>query len=342
LPAPKITENFDSYPEDTQPTGWVATNFTSQDGTARDITDQKSQSYENWVLVSTDNMTGLDGGSANVAPGQTFNGQPVTSIASGNVLYAESDGRSNTDGLGRGYAGQAQFIVSKAFDCSQIPNVAITLSVLYTQNQDSIGAIEYSVDGGNSWLPVAYFIDIIDGGGDVKYNADGSVDAVATFTSPNADTANWVVNGVAKGDNYGDGIAAPITAALGDYVAPRLNDNQFEANRIEVFRLAQAGGKNDVRLRFAQLGTDSWWFAIDNLAFYDIPGGVPPPPAGPTITVTRSGTSLTLSWPASETGFTLESADSLSSPTWTAVPGVVNNSVTVQITAGSKFYRLRK
>src|SRR4029434_1915607 len=30
LPTPKITENFDSYPEDTQPTGWVATHCTSQ------------------------------------------------------------------------------------------------------------------------------------------------------------------------------------------------------------------------------------------------------------------------------------------------------------------------
>jgi len=38
----------------------------------------------------------------------------------------------------------------------------------------------------------------------------------------------------------------------------------------------------------------------------------------------------------------LESKDSLSNPTWTAVPGVVNNSVTVQIGPGSKFYRLRK
>jgi hypothetical protein len=51
---------------------------------------------------------------------------------------------------------------------------------------------------------------------------------------------------------------------------------------------------------------------------------------------------LTISWAQSVTGFTLESTDSLLNPVWTAVPGVANNSVTVQIGSGSKFYRLRK
>ena len=74
-----------------------------------------------------------------------------------------------------------------------------------------------------------------------------------------------------------------------------------------------------------------------------IPGAnTSPPTGGPTILIARNGTSLTLSWSAADTGFTLESADSLSNPTWTAVSGVANNSVTVQIGAGSKFYRLRK
>jgi len=42
------------------------------------------------------------------------------------------------------------------------------------------------------------------------------------------------------------------------------------------------------------------------------------------------------------TGFTLQSTDSLTSPSWTPVDGVANNSVTVTIGAGSKFYRLRQ
>jgi hypothetical protein len=68
----------------------------------------------------------------------------------------------------------------------------------------------------------------------------------------------------------------------------------------------------------------------------------PPPPTAPTLSAVRSGNTLTISWPQSTTGFMLESTGTLLNPAWTAVPGVVNNSVTVQIGSGSTFYRLRK
>jgi hypothetical protein len=63
----------------------------------------------------------------------------------------------------------------------------------------------------------------------------------------------------------------------------------------------------------------------------------------PTITVTRSGNNLTISWPASFTGFTLQSTPSLTPPiTWTTVPGVANNSVTISSTTGTAFFRVMK
>jgi len=153
----------------------------------------------------------------------------------------------------------------------------------------------------------------------------------------------WPTPGVGpQGGKWGDALAAPISQALAPYIANR-NDG-IAARRVEAIRLPQASKQSDVRLRLTHISHCGWEWGVDNIAFYDIPSGgtAPPPLGGPTITITRSGTSLTLSWPASDTGFTLESKDSLSSPTWTAVPGVVNNSVTVQIGAGSKFYRLRK
>jgi len=68
---------------------------------------------------------------------------------------------------------------------------------------------------------------------------------------------------------------------------------------------------------------------------------VRPPP--PRLGVSLAGASLTISWDASATGFTLESVSSLTAPvTWNPVQGVVNNSATVQIGAGTQFYRLRK
>jgi len=68
----------------------------------------------------------------------------------------------------------------------------------------------------------------------------------------------------------------------------------------------------------------------------------PPPPAPPTLSVRRNGNNLTLLWDAAATGFTIESTSSLTNPTWQPVSGVANNSVTVQIGAGTQFYRLRK
>jgi hypothetical protein len=69
----------------------------------------------------------------------------------------------------------------------------------------------------------------------------------------------------------------------------------------------------------------------------------PPVSGGPTLSISQTAGSVTISWPASVTGMTLESSSSLTSPvTWKAVPGVANNSVTITIGPGSAFYRLRQ
>lgn len=333
LPAPKLTEDFESYPEDSQPTGWTAWNFTAQNLDYRDITDQKSLSYENWVLVNTNNVPSIDDGVVEIAPGQTFNGKPVDGItvplASGNILYAESDSRSNTDALGRGYVGQTQFITSSPFNCSQIKDVVITWSALYMQNQDSYGGVEYSVDGGTTWLPIIYYLD----SPDIALNPDGTVDAVSTFTRANTDTSSWIDNGVSKGGKYGDGLGAAITADLGPYVAPRINDDGVEGKRIEVARLKAAGGKADVRLRFSAMGTDSWYYAIDNIAFYDVPDTTQPPQFNPPA---LSGGTVTISWSGSGT---LQEATSVAGP-WANSASQANPQTVPAL--GNKFYRLAR
>ena len=58
--------------------------------------------------------------------------------------------------------------------------------------------------------------------------------------------------------------------------------------------------------------------------------------------VSRSGTSMTLSWNPSVTGYILESADQIPSGSWDAVSGVANSSVSVTPASGNRFYRLRK
>lgn len=329
LPAPAILETFDSYAEGSVPTGWTETNYTTTVTAGQDLDNLNSDTYKGWVVVSTERLNTLKSRIfAGPAANQFSNGVPVTELASGNMLYAETDVRDGS---------QVQFIYTKPYNLSQVTNAAIGFGSLYEQNQDNLGAVEYSIDGGKSWLPVVYYLDMSDGGGDIRYNADGTVDAVTTFTAANTDTATWTEDGVAKGGKYGDGILAPITQALGRFIAPRVNDDRVEGKRFEIYRLEQAGKKSDVRLRFSQLGTGSWYFGIDNLGFYDVPTA---PPSGevtvPVLTVAKSaGNSLTISWTGQGT---LLEASAVTGP-WTAVTSQTNPQ-TVTATGSQKFYRV--
>jgi hypothetical protein len=70
-------------------------------------------------------------------------------------------------------------------------------------------------------------------------------------------------------------------------------------------------------------------------------------PSAPSLGVTRSGNSITISWPAPAIGFGLQSSDILPATTWTTVPFTPpppgqDPSVMVTPTDGSVFYRLRK
>jgi hypothetical protein len=70
-----------------------------------------------------------------------------------------------------------------------------------------------------------------------------------------------------------------------------------------------------------------------------IPSGSPTPPAA-TLTISLASGNLTVSWPASSTGLTLKSSPTLNNPAWQAVPGVVNNSVTLPAGTNSQFFAL--
>jgi hypothetical protein len=67
-----------------------------------------------------------------------------------------------------------------------------------------------------------------------------------------------------------------------------------------------------------------------------------------SVEITRTGSTITISWPVSAIGFTLESTGSLApSPNWQpepTAPEIVGDqhAVTVEIDGGAKFFRLRK
>ena len=79
--------------------------------------------------------------------------------------------------------------------------------------------------------------------------------------------------------------------------------------------------------------------------FWSAIAAVPVSPGSPQLSVSVSGQNVTISWPSSSTGFTLQETASLNSPNWQAVPQTVNtNGATLSITltapAGTMFYRL--
>jgi hypothetical protein len=136
---------------------------------------------------------------------------------------------------------------------------------------------------------------------------------------------------VSKGGNYGDAIAAPITQALGRFVYPRVNDNPVVDKRLEIFRLPSASRKSDVRLRFAQIGTASWYWGVDNIAFYDVAA-----PPQPKLTIAGAqGGNATLYWQGNGT---LLVAASLGGP-WTVAPSQ-SNPQTVSLSGAQKFWRI--
>jgi hypothetical protein len=79
---------------------------------------------------------------------------------------------------------------------------------------------------------------------------------------------------------------------------------------------------------------------VGNQTGVDLDLGGPAP--APTLTVTLQAGRVVLSWPATATGFILESSGALPATNWTPVPGVQGNSVTVEATGTARFFRLRQ
>jgi len=107
--------------------------------------------------------------------------------------------------------------------------------------------------------------------------------------------ANTLANG-----HYGQyiGVAQSQWAGLSPYVRARTDDNQTTSKRVEVIRVAQADNQSAVRFRFAQVGTWSWYFGIDDFGLYSISSANPPvlgsSPA-PTNQIVAVGNSATIS-----------------------------------------------
>jgi hypothetical protein len=344
LPTPWVFENFDAITEGQVPAGWTRKSYVEIANPELDFGNLGSAAYADWTTVEASRFNGsfvtynnpdnpADWGTdyqrvnvpnpANVVNGQILN-EP---LARGRFLFSTS-GYS----IGRS---QVMHITTPDYNLSGRTNVQVAFKSLWEQNQDSIAALEYSIDGGAQWLPLVYLIDEAD----LVKAEDGSLDAEATLNKEHGDVANYTDDaGNVIGGTYGAFIGAPITASLAPFIQGRVNDNRVESKRYELFRVSGADNQSKVRFRFIHAGTDSWYWGIDDFGIYT---GVAPTTA-PVLSVKAEGTQYLISWPASVSGYVLESATSLTQSAWSNVSGVSGNSVNIPADSDSRFFRLRK
>ena len=346
LPPPIVFENFNSTPEGSLPPGWSQTNYTDIQNPLLDLQNLDSASYATWIAVDAARFTNsfISYSDTNQlvdyslvlspSPSNVVNGAYVRDLATGRFLIGNSGYRNGRS--------QVMFLFTPDFNLTGKTNVYLSFHSLWEQNQDSIAAVEYSTNAGQTWLPVVYMLDRPD----VLLDANTNIDAAATFSTEAGTAAEAIpfytdpVDGQDKGGIYGAfiGVAQAQWPTLAPYISPRVNDDDVESKRVELFRLPNADNQPAVRFRFSTAGTDSWYWGIDDFGLYSIPGSS----TGPMLSIRRENNEVVVSWPANASGFTLESKPTLTNPAWSAVTGVSNNSVRVVIGPTNQFFRLRQ
>ncbi len=300
LPAPLYFENFDSTAEGAVPTGWTAKNFSDSTGVGEDLDSSTSDSYMGWVVITGERLMRVFGANrGGVKTGTIVNGQEVTNLVSGSLAYAETDTRGGN---------QVQYLTSPDYDLTGKSGVHLAFYSTYAQNQDSLGAVEYSIDQGATWLPLRYMINK----GDIVLKEDTSVDAEATFTTTAGDIAVYTDpdSGEQVGGFYGAfiGPKQETWKDLAPYIVGKADDDQLDAKEVLLLKMPQADNQAKVRVRFIQAGTGSWYFGIDNFGLYSITAITPAAASKPddqtaaignsaTFTTTVSGTEpITIQW----------------------------------------------
>ena len=266
MPDPLYFENFDGIEEFELPEDWEVVNLSQEINTELEPDDFTSAYYEGWVNVSLSrwkNSPYWGEKSTRPAPPVFVNGARQT--LEGNALVADSASRDGHF---------ITFLYTVDYDLSKHKDVHLGLYSHYTQNQDSFGSIEYSLDQGETWLPVVYMLDR----GDIVNDADGNVDAITTLEQVHGDVAIGYHPDTFEevGGFYGAYIGAEIAEELAPYISGRIDDNHTESKRYELFRLPEADEEKTVRFRIAKSGTWSWYWGIDNLGLYSIaPSSMP-------------------------------------------------------------------
>ncbi|HEV7925683.1 MAG TPA: immunoglobulin domain-containing protein, partial [Verrucomicrobiae bacterium] len=299
LPQPFYLETFDEVDVSSNvalPTGWYGTNQTTVQDASFDLCNPDSATYEGWLVDNTNFICGGGGGPCSGFEADTTNQPPIalngaliTSLASNNILFFESDNRCSG-----GCFGQAGFVFTPDIDCSAQSNVYVCFYSLWMQNRNSFGSLEYSTNMGTNWLPALYCIADSDGsdfsttggggggsrvGGAIIYT-NGVIDVTQTFKTWYTDQAGYPNTNFMNDAHW---MAAPVSTADIPFIQGFPDDganytttgggvthSQWIGKEIEQIRLASADHQAHVRFRFGYTGRCSWYWGIDNFGLYSI------------------------------------------------------------------------
>ncbi len=344
LPPPIVFENFDSVAEGSLPAGWSRRSYTEVMNPESDLGNLDSAAYATWSVVNSDRFLGSFVTYSNpenpaswaqdyrrvlhVGTKVIVNGAQITRLATGGMLFGNSGYRNGRS--------QVLFVETPDFNLSGKTNIHLAFHALWEQNQDSIATVEYSIDGGASWLPVLYLLDVLD----IDRTETGAVDVAATLGTERGDIARYTDDaGNDIGGTYGAFVSAPVSEALAPFIEARIDDDSRDGKRMEVRALPAAANQSRVRVRFGHAGTDSWYFGIDNFGLYSL---APTPAEQPVVSASLVGGAVRLAWSADAAGYVLEQRTEATSGAWTTVPGVSGNAVTLPATASQQWFRLVK
>ena len=276
LGPPLYLETFDGLAEGALPDGWSVVNFTDLDTVpGNDPNNFHSDLFVNWTVVSRSTVSNWftvtpDGGDFttlfNVAPNQVINNAVVTNLVSTNFIVAVSDRTSDSEK-------QIDYLFTKDYDLSGKANVYLSFHNIYVQNQDNIASVEYSINGGATWLPGLYLL----ADADILADSAGNIDAAKTLSMVHADVPNIDLNTLGNG-YYGQyiGVQSNLWSTLAPFLSARGDDDLTGSKRVEIIRLALADNQPAVRFRMALEGEYSWYFGIDDFGLYSIASASPP------------------------------------------------------------------
>ncbi|RME94489.1 MAG: metallophosphoesterase family protein [Verrucomicrobia bacterium] len=318
-PAPIHLEDFETTPEFRLPAGWRVFSRSWVDVDAADPENPRSNTYRSWTVVSAERLERVFGA----------NRINVPLVVQGNSVYFESDHRNGV---------QWGELFTPPYDLRGWRDITVTFLSNYMQNQDSLGAIEYTVDGGAHWRPLLALLDQADV---IRTAPGGPVDAPATLTRVDPDGVPTADAGRASGGTYGEHLRNRDWVAWTGAIDPRVNDDPTESKRLEVLRVPGADDQPRVQFRFLYVGTGSWFWGIDDWSIF----GTPILPKTLRITAVKvENGGLRVSWTPTTARLRIEHRSSLAHGDWEAASGTLDGadgSVWLPLADDAGFFRLR-